>query len=150
MIRWYGFHVLLVTIPLETRIVDLVLNICQVSRVLGTVNSTYLGLYGPVAKNGKRVRLTASRGAEQYQSTNSSIACRYPRYASGQERLLRTADFATSRSGNRSTVLAARPLALRFAFCFITRGLHRHGLIMYLLTSTSVRFGRQPTGILVA
>ena len=53
VIRWYGFHYLLVSIPPETRIVDLVLNICQVSRVLGTVNSTYLGLYGPVAKKGR-------------------------------------------------------------------------------------------------
>jgi hypothetical protein len=33
-------------------------------------------------------------GSEQYDSTNSSIACRYPRWASAEVRLFRTADFA--------------------------------------------------------
>jgi hypothetical protein len=47
-----------------------------------------------------------------------------PRCASGHDRLLRTADFATSRSGNPRTDLAARPLALRLCICFMTRGLH--------------------------
>src|SRR5207249_11457431 len=49
------------------------------------------------------VLLKDSRGSEQYHSTNSSMAWRYPRCASGHDRLLRTADFATSRSGNRRT-----------------------------------------------
>jgi hypothetical protein len=39
---------------------------------------------------------------------------------------LRAADFASSRSGNRNTDFVTRLLALRFCFCFITRGLNRH------------------------
>jgi len=52
------------------------------------------------------VLLKHSLGSEQYQSTNSSMAWRYPRCASRHDRRLRTADFATSRSGNRKTDLA--------------------------------------------
>jgi len=36
--------------------------------------------------------LNESRGSEQYHSMNSSIACRYPRCASVELRLFRTAD----------------------------------------------------------
>ena len=43
---------------------------------------------------------------------NSSMACRYPRWASGQVRLLRTAALAWSRSGSRRIVLGT----LRFFF----------------------------------
>ena len=40
------------------------------------------------------VLLNESRGSEQYHSMKSSIACRYPRYASVELRLFRTADVA--------------------------------------------------------
>ena len=46
----------------------------------------------------------ASRGSEQYQATNSSIACWYPRLESGEPRLRRTAAFECSRSGIPSLV----------------------------------------------
>jgi hypothetical protein len=43
--------------------------------------------------------------SEQYQATNSSIACWYPRRESGEPRLRRTAAFECSRSGMPSLVL---------------------------------------------
>jgi hypothetical protein len=38
------------------------------------------------------------------------------------------------------------PFALRFGFCFISRGLHRHGMIMYLLAPSWLRFARDQPG----
>src|SRR5581483_3924406 len=45
------------------------------------------------------VRLKASRGSEQYQSTNSLIAGSYVRWPLFEVRLFSTADFVCSRSG---------------------------------------------------
>jgi len=63
-----------------------------------------------------------SRGSEQYHSTNSSIACRYPRWASLELRLFRTADFAWSRSGSRRTAFGVLRLRLEDCFFPIRRG----------------------------
>jgi hypothetical protein len=49
------------------------------------------------------VLLKASLGSEQYQVTKSSIANRYDRRDSDERRVFRTAVFAKSRSGKRST-----------------------------------------------
>src|SRR5215472_15486089 len=62
------------------------------------------------------VRLNESLGSEQYHVTNSSIACRYPRCASAEVRLFRTADFAWSKSGNRSTALGLGRVRLEVGF----------------------------------
>ena len=59
------------------------------------------------------VLLNASLGSEQYQSVNSRMACSYDRRELGDVKLLRTAIFECSRSGNRSIVLGVR---LRFEF----------------------------------
>src|ERR1700722_16107453 len=67
------------------------------------------------------VLLKARRGSEQYQATNSSIACWYPRLESGEPRLRRTAALDISRSGIPSLVFG-RPfirLELPFGFCFM-------------------------------
>ena len=57
--------------------------------------------------------IEASLGSEQYQSVNSQMAWSYDRRKVGDVKLLRTAVFECSRSGNRSTVLGVR---LRFGF----------------------------------
>ena len=48
-------------------------------------------------------RLKARRGSEQYHSTNSVIAWSYVRWPLFEVRVLRTADFACSRSGKART-----------------------------------------------
>src|SRR6516225_7724284 len=70
------------------------------------------------------MRLNDSLGSEQYQSTNSSIACLYPRCDSGLLKLFRAAVLACSRSGSRKTLLGR--LIRRFRFGFMVGGLHRH------------------------
>jgi hypothetical protein len=69
------------------------------------------------------VLLKASRGSEQYQATNSSMACWYPRLESGEPRLRRTAALDISRSGIPSLVFGRFffPLELAFGFCFMGR-----------------------------
>jgi hypothetical protein len=49
------------------------------------------------------VRLNASRGSEQYHSTNSVIAWSYVRWPLFEVSVLRTADLACSRSGKART-----------------------------------------------
>src|ERR1700751_4028605 len=58
------------------------------------------------------------------QSTNSSIACLYPRCDSELLRLFSTAVLACSRSRGRKTLRGR--LVRRFRFCFMVRGLHCH------------------------
>jgi hypothetical protein len=88
--------------------------------------------------------LNESRGSEQSHSMNSSIACRYPRWASVELRLFRTANLAWSRSSSRNTVFGVRP---RFAdFFFAIRGgppgPHTDGGL-----GSKVRVARQPVRI---
>jgi hypothetical protein len=45
-----------------------------------------------------------SRGSEQYHWMNSSIACRYPRFDSGERKLSNTAALLWSKSGSPSFV----------------------------------------------
>lgn len=68
------------------------------------------------------VRLKESLGSEQYHSTNSSMACRYPRWASEEVRLFKTADFAWSKSGNRRTAFGLGCVRLRECLRGIVRG----------------------------
>src|SRR5215469_16978491 len=75
------------------------------------------------------MRLNDSLGSEQYQSTNSSIACLYPRCDSGLLRLFRTAVLACSRSGSRKTLFGRTVRRFRFGF-FMVGGLHRHQAMM--------------------
>src|SRR3984957_13932573 len=72
------------------------------------------------------VLLKASRGSEQYQATNSSIACWYPRLESGEPRLRRTAAFDCSRSGIPSLVLGRLflPFALLVNVFLMIAALH--------------------------
>jgi hypothetical protein len=52
--------------------------------------------------------MNASLGSEHYQSVNSRMAWSYDRRELGDVRLLRTAVFDCSKSGNRSMVLGVR------------------------------------------
>ena len=72
--------------------------------------------------SGTTVLLKESLGSEQYQSTNSSIACLYPRWASAEVRLFRTADFAWSKSGKRRTALGLGRVRFEAGFRDIVRG----------------------------
>src|SRR5262249_25025459 len=85
-------------------------------------------------------------GLEQYHSTNSSIACRYPRWASAEVRLFRTADFACSKSGNRRTVLGLRRVRFEEGLRGIVRGPPKPRYDA-LLTSATLRFARHSPGI---
>src|SRR5260370_4315170 len=60
------------------------------------------------------VLLKASLGSERYQSMNSRMAWSYERFELEDVRLLKTADFDCSRSGNLRTVFGTR-LRLLFA-----------------------------------
>jgi hypothetical protein len=78
---------------------------------------------GPRCRDSKCIRyrtttvlLNDKRGSEQYHSTNSSIAWRQPRWASGHERLSITVFFATARSGSRRIDFACVLFLLGWVF----------------------------------
>jgi hypothetical protein len=60
------------------------------------------------------VQLDARRGSEQYHSTKSLIAWSYALYPLRDERLLRAADFACSRSGSPRTLFGVLFFSLDF------------------------------------
>jgi len=78
------------------------------------------------------ILLKDSRGAEQYQSMNSSMACRYPRFDSYERRLFSTADLLWSKSGNTR---------LPFGSCCFSD----FGLLTALITAASRAAGQEPT-----
>src|SRR5215472_12911820 len=92
------------------------------------------------------VLFNAKRGSEQYQSTNSSIAWRYPLCASRELRLLKTADLACSRSSKRRMDFVVR-LLLEVAVCFMIDGLHAIDQSSERFEVGRFRFARDSTRI---
>ena len=78
------------------------------------------------------ILLKDNRGSQQYQSMNSSMACRYPRFDFGERRLFKAADLLWSKSGSASFVFG----------CWRFPGFR---FLIALISAASSAAGREPT-----